>query len=99
MDNTVIEYGSGLLYLREQAEEMIDEDVTTTYNSIPENAFFFATTLAAHYWFFICDTTINPDVYYLTIGESKYRNYHQKLSDFIIRELQSSLNKIRAVES
>jgi hypothetical protein len=92
LDGSILEYGSGLLGLREQVEEMIEEDVEITYDPIPENAFFFASTLGAHYWFFLCDENPDPIVYYMTLSYDKPES-QGNLSAALINALQGSMRR------
>jgi hypothetical protein len=71
LDNSMLEYASGLLGLREQVEEMIEDDIEVTYDPLPDNAFFFASTLGSHYWFFLCDNNPDPSIYYMTLSYVK----------------------------
>jgi SMI1-KNR4 cell-wall len=94
IDNTFLEYLPNLLSLREDVQEMIEEDVATIYDPIPNGAFFFASTLSAHHWYFICNENIDPDVYYISVGDRKHYNCN-KLSNFIIETFNDSINIIK----
>ncbi|WP_295620390.1 SMI1/KNR4 family protein, partial [Chamaesiphon sp. GL140_3_metabinner_50] len=97
IDNTFLEYLPNLLSLREDVQEMIEEDVATVYDPIPNDAFFFASTLSAHYWYFICNENIDPDVYYISVGDKKHHNCN-KLSNFIIEIFNDSIDIIKRRE-
>jgi SMI1-KNR4 cell-wall len=64
IDNSLLDYPPSLLHLHEDVQEMMEEDIETIYDPIPDNAFFFASTLETHYWYFICDNNPDPIVYY-----------------------------------
>jgi hypothetical protein len=87
VSESVIYYAPHLLYLREELQEMIEEDI---YDPIPANALFFASDRGVRYWYFICDD--NPDPLVWMIEEkSKQHLPFVKLSDFIISALKQSV--------
>jgi hypothetical protein len=72
--------------------EMMEEDVETIYDTIPDNAFFFASILATHYWYFICDGHPDPIVYYITSGKKNHLKCCD-LSNCIIKALHDSMER------
>ncbi len=92
LDNSLLDYPPSLLELYEDVREMMEEDIETIYDPIPDNAFFFATTLAIHYWYFICDSNPDPIVYYITLGEKNHLKCSE-LSRCIIGTLNNSIKE------
>lgn len=91
IDHSLLHYPPSLLHLYEGVQEMIEEDIENIYEPIPDNAFFFASTLGAHYWYFICDENPDPSVYYITAGDVTHSKC-MKLSSSIIRTLSNSMD-------
>ncbi len=90
IDNSLLDYSPSLLHLHEDVREMMEEDIETMYDLIPDNAFFFASTLGTHYWYFICDSNPNPITYYITSGEENHLRCYE-LSICIIKTLNDSI--------
>jgi SMI1-KNR4 cell-wall len=90
IDNSLLDYPPSLLHLHEDVREMMEEDIETMYYPIPDNAFFFASTLGTHYWYFICDSNSDPIVYYITAGEKKHLKCYE-LSTCIVKTLSDSI--------
>jgi SMI1 / KNR4 family (SUKH-1) len=94
IDNSLLHYPPSLLHLYEGVQEMIDEDIENVYEPIPNNAFFFASKLGAHYWYFICDENPDPIVYYITAGDETHSKCG-KLSISIIQTLSNSMDTLQ----
>jgi hypothetical protein len=93
IDNSLLDYPPSLLSLHEDVREMMEEDIETIYDPIPDNAFFFASTLGTHYWYFICDSNPDPIVYYITAGEENHLKCYE-LSSCIIKTLNDSTKEM-----
>ncbi len=94
IDRSILHYPPSLLHLHEGVQEMIEEDLENMYEPIPDNAFFFASKLGAHYWYFICDENPDPIVYYITAGDETHSKCG-KLSISIIQTLSNSIDTLQ----
>ena len=94
MDNSILHYPPSLLHLHEGIQEMIEEDIENMYEPIPNNAFFFASNLGVHYWYFICDENLDPIVYYITAGDETHLSCG-KLSICIVQTLSNSIDTLQ----
>lgn len=90
--HSVIRKCMGLGDLREEVEEMLIEENMSF--SIPNKAFFFASFQGVDYWYFICDGTDDPDVYFLE-EDAEEAVYFSKLSFFIVQAFREAIGELR----